>query len=206
MKRKVIALIAVVVIIVLIIGAIVIWKNNNSGLVLNLYNGLIKSGQYEFEMNNNDGYDVLIAKKDEQTSINMNIGDEKTTTLVKEGVTYLIMHQQEEYIVYNSDISEENIVTDMFKELAESSYSKGKEKINGKQYKYEEFQGFAGFMISTSKDLDESDAKTRIYFDGNEIKYIKTITDSGEELLQVRVVYDVDDSLFEIPENYAEAE
>ena len=61
--------------------------------------------------------------------------------------------------------------------------------------------------------LNESESsiiKTRFYFDGNDIAYIKNIVQdeesTQEELLKVTLKYSVDESLFEIPEDYAETE
>ena len=60
-------------------------------------------------------------------------------------------------------------------------------------------------MISNTPQLDEDGVKTRIYFDKNSnIAYIKTIFGDQSELLKVKLTYDADDSLFEIPADYAE--
>ena len=55
---------------------------------------------------------------------------------------------------------------------------------------------------------------TRFYFDKNELVYLKTIYDvineetgertQAEELQTVKVEYEVEDSIFEIPADYAE--
>ena len=51
--------------------------------------------------------------------------------------------------------------------------------------------------------------KTRFYFNGNKICFIKNFIESEdgsqEELIKVTLKYEVDDSLFAIPEDYAEA-
>ena len=49
---------------------------------------------------------------------------------------------------------------------------------------------------------DETKVKTRFYYEGNDLKYIKTITADNEELLEIKINFEVDDSLFEIPEGY----
>ena len=52
---------------------------------------------------------------------------------------------------------------------------------------------------------EESVIKTRFYFDHNKIAYIKTvIDDSEEEILKVNFSDEVNESLFEIPDDYAE--
>ena len=45
--------------------------------------------------------------------------------------------------------------------------------------------------------------KTRLYFEGNNLKYIKTYIGDIEQLLKVEMSYNVDDSVsFEIPKEY----
>ena len=80
----------------------------------------------------------------------------------------------------------------------------GYEKINGKQYYYEEYEGITTFIMWSNYE-EESSIKTRFYFEHEKIAYIKTIIDdSEEELLKVDFSDEVDDSLFEIPDDYAE--
>ena len=62
--------------------------------------------------------------------------------------------------------------------------------------------------------MDNSSVKTRFYFDKNELVYLKTIYDvineetgertQEEELQTVKVEYEVEESIFEIPADYAE--
>ena len=69
-------------------------------------------------------------------------------------------------------------------------------------------------MITSVNNIDADSVKTRFYFDGSELVYLKTIyntvdEETGEkvqveELQTVKVEYEVKDSVFEIPANYAE--
>lgn len=204
LNKKKVAIVVAIIVVIILIGIIIGMQANKSSKISQLYNDLMEGQSYSFNMKNNSNYEITVSKKDGKTCID-NEGEEKTTTLVKDGTTYLILHSSQEYYTYNSDIAEENIITDMLKELVEAKSINGKEKINGKTYKYEEYEGFAGFMTSTSKEIDESTVKTRFYFDGNDLKYIKTILDTEEELLEVQISYDVPDELFEIPSDYAQA-
>ena len=58
---------------------------------------------------------------------------------------------------------------------------------------------------------EEAKVKTRFYYDDNkQIVYIKNIVqetegDTKEEILKVNCVYDAEDTLFTIPEEYAES-
>ena len=57
---------------------------------------------------------------------------------------------------------------------------------------------------------EESNIKIRFYFNGDELAYIKNIVTNKdgqeEELLKTSLVYSVDDSLFVVPEDYAETD
>ena len=89
-------------------------------------------------------------------------------------------------------------------ELKKKNILSGYEKINRKKYYYEEYNGMASFIMWSNYE-EESVIKTRFYFDQNKIAYIKTIIDdSVEELLKVDFSDEVDGSLFEIPDDYAE--
>ena len=77
--------------------------------------------------------------------------------------------------------------------------------IKGKKYSYEEYDGSSMFMISNLININDTNVKTRFYFDSkNNLTYIKTILDNKQELLKVTLEKDVKDSIFEIPSDYAE--
>lgn len=153
-------------------------------------------------MNGTD-YKILIAKKDEKISIDMYFQDEHTTTLAKDGYTYFIMHNNQEYSEYEGEASQE-MLANQLQETENKSYINGRESINGKTYYYEEYEGISSFLMSTSIYLDNENYKTRFYYEGNKLVYIKNIIDEkNEELLKTEISYNVEDSIFEIPTNYA---
>ena len=56
-----------------------------------------------------------------------------------------------------------------------------------------------------NSDLEEDqEVKTRFYFDGDKLVYIKTIIGDKQELLKVDISDNVDNNLFEIPSDYKE--
>ena len=137
------------------------------------------------------------------------------STLILEGDTYLISHANKEYYVYPNSNLEEEILTDNLKQIIKLEYTTGKEKIYGKEYKYEEYEGVSSyFVISSSNYIDTDSIKVRFYFKGNELVYLKSIyevvnEETGEknqveELQTVKVEYKVEDSMFVIPADYAE--
>ena len=162
-------------------------------------------------MEQNSSNKIIMAKKGEETIIDQYSKDSETkaeshtTTLVKDNNTYLILHDRKEYYVYEQNNVEQNILTDGIKEIIDKNYTTGEEKVKGKKYYYEEYDGSTMFMITNTLELSEADIKTRFYFDksGN-LTYIKTIYGEEQELLKVKLEQDFDDSIFAIPADYAE--
>lgn len=204
-KKKVAAVVAILGIILIIIIWAISANLGKGTKVAKLYKKIEKKQEYLFEMKDENNYEIIIAEKNGQTSIDMNSDGERVTTLIKDGTEYLISHSQKEYYTYESDNSDETIVTDMLKVLKKAD-STGKEKINGNTYKYEEYKGFEGFMTSTGLDTSDDNVSTRFYFKGKELVYIKTIVEGeDDELLETKVSYSVPDETFEIPSDYLEA-
>ena len=88
--------------------------------------------------------------------------------------------------------------------LQDLSKEAGKERIKGKNYSYEEFEQYQGFLINNKIAVtDLTKAKTRIYYDNDKIVYIKTIAGDEKELLKVDISYNqVNDDYFNIPDEY----
>lgn len=204
--KKIIGLIIVILVIIAIIFGISKMKGENEEIhqLADIYNKLNTNQTYLFEMKRNDDNKVIMAKKDDQTIIDQYTENSRTTTIVKNNDTYLVLHDREEYYVYRQNNIEQNILTDNIKLVADKTYVTGTEKIKGKTYNYEEYAGSTMFMIE-NLDMNEEDVKTRFFFDksGN-LVYIKTMTPDNQELLEVSLQYEVDDAIFEIPSNYAE--
>lgn len=203
-KSILILVISIIVIVLIVIGTVCI-TNSNSNKLVKLYDKLENSEKYLFEMKQSDGYQIKMAKNGNATSIDMESEDMHTTTLVKDQKAYFINHDEKIYSVYNEATANENILFDEFDKVKEKAPLKGKEKINGKSYNYEEYAGYSGFMYSSNIDVEEENIKTKFYFEGNNLKYIKTIiTNQEEELIEVNLTYDPANNLFEIPEEYKE--
>lgn len=213
-KNKRIPLIVIILIIIAVIFIIFKLagsKESKSQKLAKIYEELNNNQTYLFEMEQNSNNKTIMAKKGNETIIDQYSKDSETkaeshtTTLVKDNTTYLILHDREEYYVYQQNNIEQNILTDGIKEVIDKEYTTGEEKVRGKKYKYEEYNGSTMFMITNTLELDESEIKTRFYFDNNgNLTYIKTIYGEESELQKVKLENNVDDSLFEIPANYAE--
>ena len=64
--------------------------------------------------------------------------------------------------------------------------------IDGKEYDYEEYYD------------SENEITERYYFDGTELKYVKSTDSDGEEQIMkvLKLSSEVDDSVFDIPSDY----
>ena len=213
-KNKRIFLIVIVILMIAIIFGIVKIVNKNSPKeqrLSKIYQDLEDSQTYLFEIEKNNNNKTIMAKKGDKTIIDQYTKNSETnlenhtTTLVKDNNTYLILHDRKEYYVYTENNVEQTIVTDGLKEIISKSYTTGTEKIKGKKYSYEEYDGSSMFMISNLININDTNVKTRFYFDSkNNLTYIKTILDNKQELLKVTLEKDVKESIFEIPSDYAE--
>lgn len=199
-----------IIILIIIILIFLIYKLFNktpqdTNYLAELYEQLNNSQIYLFEMEQDEDTKTIMAKKNEKTIIDQYSKDGHTTTIVKDDNTYLVLHNREEYYIYEHNNIEQTILTDGIKEIISGDFTIGKEKIKGKKYSYEEFDGSTIFMTASALDIDEKDIKTRFYFDDNKnLVYIRTIKGAKQELLKIKIEQDVDDKMFEIPSNYAE--
>ena len=203
-KKLVIAILVVVAIvagIALILGR----PKEDTERLTNLYNELNTSQTYLFEMKESDKDKTIMAKKGDKTIIDDYYENSHTTTIVQDNNTYLVLHDREEYYVYEQNNVEQTILTDGLEEVIGKEFTIGTERVKGKKYTYEEYQGSTMFMEASSLDVNEEDIKTRFYFDNNDnLVYIRTIKGVNQELLKINIQKEVDDSIFEIPSNYAE--
>lgn len=209
MKKLIPKIFFFVLFIILVISIIIAITQNTHDRTIKMYNNLINKENYTLkivEENKDINYSITMAKKDSYTSIDTVSNDEHTTTLVKDDIAYYVMHNTGEYYLYDSKQIEADILIDDLKEIDKKEYKKGHETINGKDYYYEEYQGISAFILWLDHEEDENEIKTRFYFDGNNIKYIKNILEDEEELLKVELLTKVEDKLFEIPSDYAEIE
>lgn len=206
-NKKVIRFILAIILIIGIIWGInkfIQYKNDQIHKLAEIYNELNTTQTYLFEIEKNEENKTIMAKKDNKTVIDKYSETSHETTLVEQGTTYLILHNREEYYIYNQNNVEQNYLTDGLKDVIDIPYTKGNEKIKGKKYDYEEYQGSTIFLISNTLDTGKEEARTRFYFDGDELAYIKTIVGVKQELLKVSISTEIDDSMFKVPTHYAE--
>ena len=208
-QKKSLIIFFCIIIILLIFSLICIFKKDKNDRVISMYQNLLNKPQFTFtleEIANN--FKIVVSQDRGNLSIDMNSADEHTTSLAINGDSYFIMHDSQEYYDYGSEEVEANIVTTGLKEITKKGYNNGKEEIYGKNYYYEEYENDDANFVMYTNHNETSNIKTRFYFDGNDIKYIKNIIttdeDVAEELLKITLNYNVDENVFKIPDDYAE--
>lgn len=204
-------IISVSIILLLVIAIIFIFLGEKKDRVKNMYENMIKSNNFTFTMEEKTkeiDYKVSMAQKENNICIDMYSDEEHTTTLILENNSYYIMHDEKEYYDNGDEKIESDLVTSSLKKFIQKPYINGKEKINGKSYYFEEYENDETDFIIFANIQESSTIKTRFYFSGNKICYIKNIIlsedERQEELIKSDLKYEVDENLFEIPEDYAE--
>lgn len=213
-KKKKIILITVIVIAVLAIIAgifcLIGFGTENSTLdgstskVNKLYSELIEKQAFSFRTTLDEQNTIYYAKRDEMAYIDTTYQGEKSKIIVRDGNSYLLLDDAKIYYTYQNNETDLKKITAELETIKDEQYLEGTEKIEKQKYKYEEYEGATGFLVKNIEVSEEQAAKTRFYFDGDKLVYIKTIVGDYQEILKVDISHDVDDNLFEIPSNYQE--
>lgn len=211
-KKKIIlfTIIAIITIVIVAIGTYFIIKQNKSneeiGKLNNYYDKLVNTDSYSFSTTLDDKNNVYYCKSDGKAYIDSNYKGQNSKYLIKDKNTYLLKNDSKIYYSYlNNEIDLYKIELQI-KDIKEDNQGiVGKEKIENKTYNYEEFKGISGFYIGDTSNIDEENVKTRFYFKGDNLAYIKTIiSDDNQQLLKIDYSEKVDSGLFEIPSDYKE--
>ena len=110
--RKIIISILIIVVAILIISKTIGNKKEDVKRLADLYEKLNSSQTYLVEMEQNDDNKTIMAKKADKTIIDQYTKNNHTTTIVKDNNTYLVLHDREEYYIYEQNNVEQNILTD----------------------------------------------------------------------------------------------
>ncbi len=212
-KRKKVIIISVVsiILIVLIVTLVILLVNNsknngesstNSTKIVKLYNELSNEQSFSFTTTLDDNNKETYAKNDNTAYTDTIYDGEESKFIIRDGNSYLLRDSDKIYYTYQNNEVNLNKVLEQLNEIKDTELIEGKEEVDGKNYNYEEYSGSTNFAIKLTDDNNSEDVKTRFYFDGNDLVYIKTIIGNNQELLSVEISNDVDSSLFEIPEDY----
>ena len=147
----------------------------------------------------------IYAKSVDSAYIDTIYDGEESKFVIKDGNSYLLNDKNKIYYTYQNNEMELNKVIEQLEEIKDTELVEGIENIEDKEYNYEEYSGFTSFAFKLSDEGDAENIKTRFYFDGDNLVYIKTITNNTQELLKVEISYEnIDKNLFEIPSDYRE--
>ncbi len=209
-KKITICIIAIIsVIMILGIAGWFVWKKEKGeesiSKVNALYEALKEKKEYSFRTKLDDNNEVYYAKKDNMAYVNTIYRGKEMKFLTKDGNSYLLVDERETYYTYQNNETNLEKITFQLEEIKDKNFTKGKEKIEKKEYQYEEYNEATGFLIGQVEDKQaQMEKKTRFYFKGNELVYIKTIIGDQQELLKVDFTDTVESNLFVIPDGYKE--
>ena len=211
-KKKLVILLIIMIISLIMIGGFIYWisKNRkddsevNKSKIAQLNAQLQEKQTYSFTTTLDENNSTFYAKKDKTAYINTKYKSDETKFVIKDGNSYLLVDDEKVYYTYkNNETNLEKISLELSK-IKDKQYTEGKETIKNKVYKYEEYEGSTDFLVKDVEDEELTNAKTRFYFTGDKLEYIKTIIGEYQELLKVEISNKVDNKLFEIPSNYKE--
>ena len=210
-KKKIIIISICAIIAIVILGMSIYFATKKVEEVSNeiklskLYEKMMQNETYSINFKLNDDNQYTVSRKGDVANVDTYSNGTHTTDIVRDGNTYLLMYSTQKYYTYENNASELNELPNQLNEIAQSQEpTKGEEEINGEKYKYEEYKGVSYFLIDFENELSEEETNTKFYFDGDELKYIRTIMGDDSELIQVDASFTVDNSLFEIPDGFEE--
>lgn len=210
-KKKIIVISICAVIALIIIGVAIYFTVKNVSTssdekkLAKVYEKMMENETYSFSLTLDDNNKTVISRKGNMANIDIYSDGNHTTNLIKDGNTILLMYNTQKYYTYqNNEIQLTELSNELDRIIQSGEPQKGEEEIDGRNYKYEEYQGVSYFLLNSDTTVSRESTTTRFYFKGNDLKYIKTIMGEESELVKVDVSYNVKDDIFEIPENFQE--
>lgn len=209
-NKKVIIIFIIIAIVAVCLGIIscfLLVPNTSKELsfsINELYESLKQEQAYSMNLTLDENNKSLYAKQSNIAYLDDILNGVETEMLIKNGNTYLIKDEDKVYYVYKNNETNLNKIEDILEALKDKEYQTGEEKIDNKSYSYIEFNQLTDLVIMNTSNIKSDTKKTRFYFDGKDLKYIKTIAGNKEELLKVTISKDVDNKLFQIPSDYEE--
>ncbi len=210
-KKKIIlfTIIAIITVVIVAIGAYFIIKQNKSndevGKLNKYYEKLTNTDSYSFSITLDDKNSIYYYKHDGKAYIDSNYKGQNSKYLIKDKNTYLLQDTSKTYYTYSNNEIDLYKIELQIKDIKDNEMTIGKEEIDGKTYNYEEFDGLSKFYIGDKTNIDKESVKTRFYFKGNKLAYIKTIiSNDNQQLLKIDYSEKVNSGLFEIPSDYKE--
>lgn len=216
-KKTILTIIIAIIVIIAVVGSIILIKNKTKTSTNNEQNQKTKTSQLYEKISNtkeiifsqilDENNKILIAIKNSNGYKEVTTNGRIKRYIVKDNNTYYLDETDKKYYVYKNNDTIITEIKEQFEELKDiTEISKGKEKINGKKYEYEEISRYQDFLFNNELSVKNLEyAKTRLYYDNNQLVYIKTIVGDNEEIIKVDISYDnINNDYFNIPENYSD--
>lgn len=204
-------LIIVGIILVIIIVFVAIFFINKNGKENNSDEGTRLEQIYQ-RISENDNYTVSLTVDDNNKEVYYIRGnnariesqgpDENSVTIVKDGNTYIMKTLDKKCYVYKNNTGALNQIKEKIEKIKSVTPTKGKEKLDNKNYEYEEFNGVSEFLINYYNNTDQNTIKTRLYFDKDQLVYSKTTDKNLEQLTKIDINYTDSDVDFNIPSDF----
>ena len=178
-KRKIVIISVIAIVIILAIATITVivlnQKNNEesqTNIVNEVYNKLQQNDKYIIETTLDNNNKMYYAKDGNMAYLSTTTDGDELKLLIKDGNTYLIKDDEKTYYTYKNNETELSKISTQLEELENQEFKKGKEKIEDKTYKYNEYYGLTDFAIQDMTNGDgqeEQNAKTRFYYDNDKL-------------------------------------
>lgn len=171
-----------------------------------IYEKMLQGQIYTFSLILDDNNKTVTVRNGEKARIDFYENGVHITNIVKDGMTYQLMHKEKQYYEYGSNTV---ILTNLLRKFERTKENvkpqKGEETLNNVLYYYEEYPGTAEFLFNYV-GVDTKQATTKFYYQDDKLVYIKTILPDKEELLKVEMSYTSGNTSFDIPADYQKVE
>ena len=207
-NKNIILISSIIAIIIIVIGVIFYFikpqavKQNEGEKIDKLYESLKEKSGYSFEAKLDKDNKTFFVKQSNQAYLEEITDGNEMKIIVKDENTYLLKDDEKAYYIYKNNDTNLNKIEDTLEEVKDLEYEVGKENIDNKTYTYVEISRSTDFVIMNLEGVKQ--IKTRFYFSGDKLDYIKTIADQKQELLKITISDNIDRNLFEIPADYEE--
>lgn len=214
-KKKIILITIITIIIIVAIVEIIILINNQTQTnneqnektkTSQLYEKISNAKEMTFTQTLDDNNKILIAIRNNNGYKEVTTNGRTKKYIVKDNNTYYLDETDKKYYVYQNNDTILTEIKEKFEGLKDiTEISRGKEKINGKNYEYEEISKCQEFLFNSELSVNNLEyAKTRLYYDDNQLVYIKTIVGDNEEIIKIDISYNnINNDYFNIPEGYS---
>lgn len=209
MNKKTIIITAITLAVIILVGIITFVitgskeKNSSNDKIVNINEKLAKN-EYTITQKT-DKVETTIVRKDNNAYKEEKKENMTNKYYTKDGDTYELSEENKKLYKYADSNQMLYDFTSELEDLENIKFTTGKEQINGKEYNYQEYGDYDSFLINLDlleNEIEEDEieeTKTRLYFSGKKLKYIKTIIGDKEELIEVDISYKANENILELP-------